>query len=227
MVTSTPVVKAGREVALLVELVNASTGARDGNLTLRADGPEGGFETRVESVPGGRVARAAFPTPGAWNLTLRGDAMAATVRLDVYATSDYHVDATAARYALHYASPESRIPLGFVHDELGTLATQAREARARIERVDENGTVLDSEEKALERGEEEALFVLAHEFGEAGTYLVRLQSEGLGIGYADLPPVKVQVRPGRDPEAPQETPGLPLMLGLAALVLAALATRRR
>lgn len=219
-----PVVKAGRDVALLVELVNASTGTRDGNLTLRAEGPGSGFEARVETLPGGRAARATFPSPGAWNLSLRGETMGATVRLDVYPESAYHLDSTGARYGLHYASGESRIPFAFVRDDSGALAAEASDAHARIEQVDANGTVLGSQEKALDV--EAGAFVLAHEFGEAGTYLVRVRSESIGIGYDDLPPAKVQMRPGRDPDAPQETPGPALILGLAALVLVALAKRR-
>lgn len=217
--------KASREAVLVVQLYRNRTYEEIPNATLEVTAANGQTVAQTEWAAYGATygINVTFPSTGAWTVTIRVVEPAnatASLRfpLVVYPDSSYRVDATDARYRLFYTGAESRTSFLFLDDATGDAVRQDFTATVRIERVDEAGSVVDSTEVALARGGSSSQQVLKYQFLVNGTYLLRFASPELGLTYAHLPPAKIGVTAGDDPDAPRSTPGF----GTASLLTAAL-----
>ena len=218
--------KASQEAVLVVQLYGNRTYEEIPNATLVVTVAKGQTVAQTEWAAYGAAygINVTFPSPGGWNVTIRvvepaNASGSFRFPLVVYPDSAYRVDATDARYRLFYTGGESRTSFLFLDDTTGDAVRQDFTASVRIERVDDAGSVIDTAEVALARGGSSSQQVLKHQFLANGTYLLRFASPELGLTYAHLPPAKIGVTAGDDPDAPRSTPGF----GMATLLTATLA----
>lgn len=226
--------KASQEAVLVVQLYRNRTYEEIPNATLGVTVTNGQTVAQTEWAAYGATygINVTFPSPGGWNITIRVVEPAnasASLRfpLVVYPDSAYRVDATDARYRLFYTGGESRTSFLFLDDTTGDAVRQDFTASMRIERVDDAGSVIDTAEVALARGGSSSQQVLKHQFLANGTYLLRFASPELGLTYAHLPPAKIGVTAGDEPDAPRSTPGFGAASLLVTVVVVLWAVKRR
>ena len=227
----TLVVKANRGVVLTGEAYATAGGAyepmRNVTYAIDASGPG---EARVVMQPwaSGFAAEVNFSAPGAWRLLVKANGTSVEVPIAVYPDTPVHVESNALRYDLQYAQRPVKASLYLVEDATGALSKAEAEVTARVERW-ENETQIDAEVVPLRRGKSAGEFSFDHSFATEGMYLVRVASEEHGIGYEDLPALKVNVLAARlaEDEPVRETPAAPPALLFALLPLTALLCRSR
>lgn len=195
----TLVVKAQRDVILLGEGYSATqqryAPIMNATWALDATGPgEASFTTQPYGY--GFGARANFSARGSWTLRVTVNGTTVDLPLDVYPPTGVRAEASTLRYNLHYVNHPVKASVYFVDDATEGLVKKDATVTARVERW-VNETRPDEEVVPLKPGSSTGEFTFEHTFKEEGTYRVRLASPEHGIGYAGLPPFKVNVLPAR------------------------------
>lgn len=221
----------GKEANFTLGLFDARTYAPDPSRARSFMERDGAAPIEVPlamSASGDRVGSIAVDARGMWRLrVVVNETVTLTFAFEAYPLATHRAASNDARYRLYYADTEAALGVTFVDIDTGLPDAGVRSGEAVIERWSAGfAENLDEDEQALASGELPGQLVLRHRLGAPGAYQLRFGSRELGIRPADLPPFRIQVNAGQDPDAPaRDTDAAPLALVLGVVALAGLARR--